>query len=172
MYKPNYYIKNIVLSALLTALGIVIPMFMPKLQFDVFASYTLASHLPLFIAVFISPLTALIVGAGTSIGFFITLPPVVGFRALSHIIWAVGGAWLIQRDEKILKSMPKTITFGVIISVIHSILESIVVYIMMPNFRTAGILMLVYGLGYVAHSLVDFALAVIVYKSLKKARLA
>ena len=47
-------LKRLTFAAVLGALGIVIPLFMPKIVIGD-ASYTLASHVPLFIAIFIGP---------------------------------------------------------------------------------------------------------------------
>ncbi|MGL5641117.1 MAG: hypothetical protein ACRDDM_02550, partial [Paraclostridium sp.] len=80
--------KSIVISALLCTLGIIIPMFSPiKLILEP-ASFTLASHVPIFIAMFISPSTAIFVTLGSTIGFLLGgFPIVIVFRALSHLIF-------------------------------------------------------------------------------------
>ena len=50
-----------VLAALLSAIGILIPIIMPfKITIEP-ASFTLASHVPMFIAMYISPVVAIIV---------------------------------------------------------------------------------------------------------------
>lgn len=51
----NHSIRNLTISALLIGLGILIPMVMPKIVIGP-ASFTLASHVPVFIAMFFSPL--------------------------------------------------------------------------------------------------------------------
>jgi len=58
-------------SALLCAIGIVIPIFSPVKIILGPASFTLASHVAIFIAMFISPACAAVVALGTTFGFFI-----------------------------------------------------------------------------------------------------
>ena len=63
-------------------------MFMPKIVLEP-ASFTLASHVPVFIAMFISPLVAFAVALGTTIGFLMSgLPVIIVMRALSHVVFA------------------------------------------------------------------------------------
>ncbi|MFX3785256.1 hypothetical protein ACJBSR_01585, partial [Streptococcus suis] len=52
-------VKQLSISAILTAFAILIPLMMPIKIIIGPASYTLASHIPLFIAMFISPATAI-----------------------------------------------------------------------------------------------------------------
>ena len=54
-------IQNLTLSAVLTAFSILIPMIMPVKVIIGPASFTLASHVPIFIAMFLSPEVAVIV---------------------------------------------------------------------------------------------------------------
>ena len=62
--------RSMIISALLCAMGI-IPIFSPiKIIFEP-ASFTLASHVAIFIAMFISLRTALFVTIGTTLGFFL-----------------------------------------------------------------------------------------------------
>lgn len=68
MNRNNNY--SMVVSALLCAIGTVIPIISPlKITLEP-ASFTLASHVAIFIAMFISPATALFVAVGTTAGFF------------------------------------------------------------------------------------------------------
>ena len=63
--------KEVIMAALLCAIGIMIPMISPiKIVLEP-ASFTLASHVAIFIAMFISTKVALLVTVGTTIGFFI-----------------------------------------------------------------------------------------------------
>ncbi|MEG2915982.1 MAG: hypothetical protein RR839_06035, partial [Oscillospiraceae bacterium] len=68
--------KNMVISALLCALGIVIPMFFPKIVLPP-ASFTLASHVPIFIAMMLSPSIAVTVAIGTTFGFLLSGLPII-----------------------------------------------------------------------------------------------
>ncbi len=62
----------------MTALAIVIPMVMPAKIIIPPASYTFwALHVPIFLAMFISPLMALIVILGSTFGFLVAGYPIV-----------------------------------------------------------------------------------------------
>lgn len=63
-------VRQLTISALLIAMGILIPMVMPKIVIGP-ASFTLASHVPLMIAMFFSPGMAVAVALGTAFGFFV-----------------------------------------------------------------------------------------------------
>lgn len=151
-------------AAMLIALGIVIPMVMPKISIPP-ASYTIASHVPVFISMFISPGVAVAVALGTAAGFFMTLPPVIALRALSHLIFAVIGAYYIQRTPNFLYKRKKLFVFNLMIAFIHAVSESMVVALFFMgnpdylnvNYFTAVFLMI--GVGGFIHSIVDFFIA-------------
>ena len=77
----RYNAKIVVLSGLFIALGILIPMVMPIKWIDGVFSATLASHVPVMLAMFINPFVAIAVSLGTALGFLIQLGPVVAIRA-------------------------------------------------------------------------------------------
>ena len=57
-------------------------------------SFTLGSHVAIFIAMFISPAVALTVELGATLGFLLAgFPPVVVLRALSQVgvWWSIAG---------------------------------------------------------------------------------
>ena len=61
------------------------------------ASYTLASHVPIFLAMFLSRKMAACVVIGSTLGFFVAgFPIVIVMRAASHIIFALMGAYYIK----------------------------------------------------------------------------
>ena len=64
-------VRKLTISALLIGMGVIIPMVMPKIMIPP-ASFTLASHVPLFIAMFFTPGVAVAVALGTTFGFFLT----------------------------------------------------------------------------------------------------
>ncbi|GAD36164.1 hypothetical protein ANG1_0351 [Streptococcus anginosus SK52 = DSM 20563] len=100
--KPKTKNQFITLTALLTALAIVIPMVMPAKIIIPPASYTLASHVPIFLAMFISPLMALIVILGSTFGFLVAgYPIVIVLRALSHIFFGLVGALYLKNILKL-----------------------------------------------------------------------
>lgn len=114
--------KEVIMAALLCAIGIMIPMISPiKIVLEP-ASFTLASHVAIFIAMFISTKVALLVTVGTTIGFFIGgFPIVVVARALSHLVFVILGMSLIKNKESI--TIKGSLGSSFIIGVIHGICE-------------------------------------------------
>ena len=62
--KQKNNIQNLTYAAILAAFGVLIPMVMPAKIIIGPASYTLASHVPVFLAMFISPSVAIFVALG------------------------------------------------------------------------------------------------------------
>ncbi|PHV70519.1 hypothetical protein CS063_10205 [Sporanaerobium hydrogeniformans] len=162
-----------VVAAMLCAIGIMIPMISPIKVIIEPASFTLASHVAIFIALFISPMTALFVALGTTAGFFLAgFPPQVVLRALSHVLFAVGGAlYLAKRPETMSKPVNMTV-FGMILAVIHAVSE---VLIVLPFYmsgtassNTWYVLFGLVGLGTVVHSMIDYTLSIAVWKVVAK----
>ena len=174
-------VKRLTISALLIAMGIIIPMVMPRITIGP-ASFTLASHVPVFIAMFISPVA---VSLGTGFGFFLSATPIIALRALSHLIFAVIGAVILQKHPEILINKEGKFTllngklqlFNVGIGVIHSAAELVVVSVFytmgnLPGtYYTAGFMysiFLLMGVGGLIHSLVDFSIAYFLASTLSK----
>ncbi|HHD7863768.1 TPA: hypothetical protein ACOW2E_001034 [Enterococcus faecalis] len=177
-------VKRLTISALLIAMGIIIPMVMPRITIGP-ASFTLASHVPVFIAMFISPVVAIAVSLGTGFGFFLSATPIIALRALSHLIFAVIGAVILQKHPEILINKEGKFTllngklqlFNVEIGVIHSAAELVVVSVFytmgnLPGtYYTAGFMysiFLLMGVGGLIHSLVDFSIAYFLASTLSK----
>ncbi|WP_434117822.1 hypothetical protein QMZ08_03115 [Enterococcus faecalis] len=177
-------VKRLTISALLIAMGIIIPMVMPRITIGP-ASFTLASHVPVFIAMFISPVVAIAVSLGTGFGFFLSATPIIALRALSHLIFAVIGAVILQKHPEILINKEGKFTllngklqlFNVGIGVIHSAAELVVVSVFytmgnLPGtYYTAGFMysiILLMGVGGLIHSLVDFSIAYFLASTLSK----
>ena len=173
----SYKLLSMVIAALLCAIGIIIPMFSPLKILLEPASFTLASHVPIYIAMFISPAIAVSVALITGFGFlFAGFPIVVVLRALTHIVFAALGAIILKKKSNILHSASSTILFALVISVVHAISEVIVVTIfywgnqMSEIYYNKGYLVTVIGLvglGTVIHSMIDFGIAAFVWKPLK-----
>ena len=171
-------VQNMTMAGLLCGIGILIPMVSPiKIPIGPFGSFTLASHVAIFIAMFLSPVTALCVALGTTLGFFFNFPLPVVMRALSHVIFAVLGASYLRKYPDALLDAKHTIIFSVLIALIHALCEVIAI---MPlflggNFAVGkgllyGVLIPVGGVT-IIHSLVDFGIATVIWKALEKARL-
>lgn len=169
----NLKIQNMVISALLCAIGIVIPMFAPKVVIGPM-SFTLASHVAIFIAMFISPITTVAVCVVTSVGFvFAGLPFVVAARAMTHIIFAFVGSIVLKKYPQIMYRPVSSVLFGLLCSVIHAAGEVVVVSVlyfgnslnadMYENGYLISVLALV-GAGTIIHSMVDFLISVFVWK--------
>ncbi|MEM1483970.1 hypothetical protein V6615_03710 [Oscillospiraceae bacterium PP1C4] len=171
--KHNYKVQTMVISALLCAIGIVIPMVSPRIVIGP-ASYTLASHVPIFIAMFISPVVAVSVALITGFGFlFAGFPFVVVLRALSHLLFAFIGAQLIKKHGNILYSVKGFAFFGLFTAILHALGEVIVVTFFYWGNNMSGAyyqqgywisVMALVGLGTIVHSMVDLGIAVFVWK--------
>ncbi len=169
---------SMIIAALLCAIGIVIPMFCPKIVIGP-ASFTLASHVPIFIAMFISPPVAIIVSLGTTLGFFMAgFPLVIVLRALTHVIFATIGAFLLKKNPRLISGTVTTTLFGLGLGVIHAACEVLVVTYfffggqMSKSFYTNGYIMsvlLLIGLGGLVHSMVDYGISLAVWKPLTHA---
>ncbi len=172
--KTAFKTKDMVISALLIAIGILIPMIFTGPPFRIVVgpySATLMAHVPVIIAMFISPITAIFTAVGTTIGFFFTAPLIVAVRAASHIAFAVLGAFLIKKG---MRAIPLCAITGVL----HSVLEGIVVMIFFAGGFSAptegySIISLVWItiIGTMAHHCVDFVIAYAVGKGLSRAKM-
>lgn len=89
MEHKNIY--QLVLAGVLCAIGLVVPMVMPKVIIGPM-SFTFGAHVAIFLAMFISPKVAAAVCLGTTMGFFVTTPLIIAARAATHIIFALVGA--------------------------------------------------------------------------------
>lgn len=157
-------------AALLTAIGILIPMMMPIRIVIGPASFTLASHVPTMLAMFISPAVAAVVSAGTSLGFFLAgFPIVIVLRAASHIVFTVLGAAYLKQRSKPLNSLVNLSAFNIILNLIHALAEVIVVTLITGlsfdvNYLYSIILLV--GVGTLLHGIIDFVLAFLLAESL------
>ena len=175
--KRQNTVQIMAIAALLCALGILIPMIAPKIVIEP-ASFTLASHVPVFIAMFISPVVAISVAIITGLGFFISgFPIVVVLRALSHVIFAAIGAYVLKKHSNLLATSKSTFLFSLIISIIHAMSEVAIVTFfywgsnMTSAYYDKGYLfsvIILVGLGTVIHSMVDYTIALYVWKPVQK----
>lgn len=154
-------IKELLYGALLTALALLIPLaFQGWLQVVIPPfSATLASHLPTMLVMTISPWTAALVGIGSSLGFLLTLGPVVALRASIHILFGVVGAYLYAKEQSLWKALLLTLP-------IHALGETLVV---LPFGFTFSQALWIIGVGTALHHLADGAITAAVFHSLTKA---
>ena len=175
--KRKQSVQMLCISALLIAVGIVIPMVMPKIVIPP-ASFTLASHVPIFIAMMISPPVAMAVAIGTTLGFFLGgFPMVIVLRAASHFIFALLGSLYLKKNPALLDSALPLRVFSLLIGLLHAACEVLVVSAfyfggdMAQAYYQSGFLrsvLLLVGVGGVIHSMVDFELSYQVTKLLRK----
>ena len=149
--KPTSKNQFMTLTAFLTALAIVIPLVMPIKIVIPPASFTLASHVAIFLAMFI-----------------ITL------RALSHLLFGIIGALYLQKHPETLDSQKKTWIFNFVLALIHAFGEVVVCILFYTTTAYPAnafyILFGLVGFGTIIHSMVDFVIAKFVYQALKKIR--
>ncbi|AWK52616.1 ECF transporter S component [Clostridium beijerinckii] len=159
----NNKIRQMVYAGLLTALAIIIPIQFGFLKIIVppFTA-TLAAHVPMMLAMLISPAVAIVVGIGSTIGFLIsgTPAPVVA-RAATHIVVGYVGARIIMKNKSYTKA-------AIITAPIHGILEMLVV-IPFIGFNVYQLL-IVTAVGTILHHGVDSMISYAIVKAMAKAR--
>lgn len=174
--KANKSLQNLSITALLIAIGIIIPMFSPIRIIMEPASFTLASHVPIFIAMMFSPAIVVAVAAGTTLGFFFGgFPLIIVLRAATHLIFASVGAAYLQRHPEVLGLPVKSRIFSILIGIFHAACEVAVI----SPFYFSGVVggayyqqgfvrsvLLLVGVGSVIHSMVDFEISLIVYRAI------
>lgn len=170
----NNKIQKMCIAALLCAVGILIPVISPvKINLGAM-SFTLASHVALFLAMFISPAVAAVVCIGTTMGFFIAgFPLVVVARAASQIVFVLIGAYLLRKYPNKFSSPLSLGVLAVSTGVIHAAFEVLVVF----GFTFMGVplkgdvipfLFGLVGVGTFAHSIVDFIIALLIWAPCSK----
>ena len=179
-YLKTGKVQRLTISALLIAVGILIPMFSPVRFMMEPVSFTLGSHVAIFIAMFISPSVAVAVALGTTFGFFIGgFPIIIVMRALSHVLFALVGALILKKYPTIVKSPVKSQIFSLGIGIIHGAAEVAVVAVFYFTGNAAGTfysqgfmqsIILLVGVGSVVHSMIDFALSYIIWRGLTARR--
>lgn len=169
MNNSKFNAKDISIAALLTALALAIPLFMPiKLILEPIFSATFASHVPGILSMFVGPFAVIGTAVGSALGF-IQLGPWVAFRALSHMIFGLCG-------YKMLKSKWNVFLVLILTGLLHAGAEMIVGLISIPFIVTpaGGLLkyiIITIGLGTFIHHCIDFAISIIIFYALKSARL-
>ncbi len=151
--------KDVAVAALLSALAIAIPLlFQGSLQIVIPAigySATIASHVPIMLAIYFGPFVAATVGIASSIGFFATLGPIVGARAATHIIWATTAAYAVNKGLSFTKAL------FLIALPLHVLLEGLVV--MLFGVPWPGNLLVMAGTA--IHALIDSIITIAILKA-------
>lgn len=157
-------LRELVLGAMLAAMALMIPLYFGFARFVIPPAYsaTLASHVPIMVAIFISPLAAAVAALGSGLGFLMALGPIIGARAFTHVIWAVLGAFLYRRG------MAPVWVLGVILPV-HALAEAAVILPFGISLREA---LLITGIGTAIHHIADSLITLAVIMPLAAAGLA
>ena len=152
--------KELLYGALLTALALMIPLLFRGWLQVVLPPFTatLGSHVPVMLAMFVSPLVAALVGVGSTVGFLITLGPVVAARAAIHIIFPAIGAVMLRKGFKPWQVL-------LIIAPIHAVGEALVV---IPFGFTPYSALVVVGIGTLLHHSADAAITLALHSALSK----
>lgn len=161
--------QGVVISAILCSIAIIIPMFSPIKIILEPASFTLASHVPIFLAMFISPQTAIFVTIGATIGFlFGGFPLPIVLRALSHLLFVIIGSFYINKNNNIIYEKKKSLVYSCMISLVHAVGEVMIIMpfyfgsLLSQGYYDKGFMVSIIGLvgiGTIIHSMIDFYLA-------------
>jgi len=165
---------------MLVAINIVIINFMPRATLPPGVTVTLGSHVPIYIAMFISPWAALAVAIGAVLGFVIAGTPLdVWLRAGTHMIWVVPFAVIFSRRYGIrrpfdqLQTAPvsfwmQILLFGLALNVLHGLLEVMAILLMLGlGYNSIGWILLSVGGVAGLHGMIDFVLAVGIYAGIR-----
>lgn len=172
--KKSLNVKDMVITALLIAFGIIIPTAFSGLRVILPPAFTatLTAHVPIFVAMFISPISAIFTAIGTALGFLLsgTVDLVVTVRAASHIVFAIVGAYMLQRGKSI-------VLCGVVTAVLHALFEALVVFLFLSMGWTKGaessvfeMAFYVTGIGTIIHHIIDYIIAVALITALAKTK--
>ncbi|NLJ33927.1 MAG: ECF transporter S component [Firmicutes bacterium] len=151
--------KDLVYGALLTALSLIIPIMFGtylRILLPPFSA-TLASHVPVMISMLISPLVALLVGAGSALGFLFIMGPVIAARAAVHMLFGALGGIMIKRGSSYPAALLAT-------APIHALGEALIVLPFGFSFYQG---FYVVGIGTLLHHGIDALLALILLKTLE-----
>ncbi len=155
--------RKLAISALLTALAIVIPFIVFfKVIIPPFTA-TLGSHVPMFISMLLGPKVAIMVGLGSALGFFLNLGSIVGLRALMHVFVGALGGLLIKKGLSFGKA-------AVLTAPLHGALEMLIV-IPFLGFDDYDVLIIT-GVGTVLHHIADAFISYVIINALERSRVA
>ena len=169
-------VLHLTVTALLVAIGILIPTISPvKVPLGPAGSFTLASHVAIFLAMFLSPASAAIVALGTTVGFWLAgfAFPVV-LRALTHVVWAALGAWWLKKHPNILYRPVPSAIYCVVVAIVHAALETVAIMVLFfqGSFADKGGLWLTVflpvGIVTLVHSSVDYIISLLIWRPIRK----
>ena len=164
-------LQKLAIAALLCAIGILIPVISPiKITLDPM-SFTLGSHVAIFVAMFVSPAVALCVELGTTVGFVLAgFPPAVVLRALVQVFFVVIGAYWLQKKPDTLNHWGSMSLFVLATGLLHGAAEALIstwFYFGGSIDQSKGFfetIILLVGVGTLAHHIVDFVISYIIWR--------
>ena len=165
--------NQLVVASLLAAVAILIPTIMPpflKVRIPPFTA-TLASHVPLIIAMFISPMAAAFTALASALGFLLSMTPDVAVRAAAHVFFVLAGAYMIKKKMNFLYVVSVTLLLHVASDMVAVIAYSAISGIQLFDPAALTATMILIGIGTSIHHIVDFIIAFFVVKVLKRANL-
>lgn len=161
--------KKLVITALLIALGVIIPAISIPIIPDPAVSATLAAHVPVIVAMFISPSVTILTSIGTAVGFALKgYPIIVVMRALTHIIFALIGSLMLRRAHgKQFKASWLTILLTYIVTMLlHTGAELVSIFLITPDAVHMAV-----GAGiFMLHHTIDFAISLVIVQALKSVK--
>ena len=162
--NSNNKVRELVFAALLTAFAIIIPIQFGFLKVFIppFFTATITFHVPMFLAMLISPTVAVFVGIGSALGLFLAgLPIPIVFRGLTHIIVGLIGCKIVLKNRNFKKAI-------LITGPIHGILEALVITLFV-GFDVYQIL-IVTGIGTFIHHYIDGTISYVLAEAISKSR--
>lgn len=120
-------VRQTVIAAMLTALSLIIATLHIGIPLPQPFSVTIAAHVPTIIAMFISPWVAICTVIGSTLGFLISLGPVVALRAASHIFFVLCGTYWLKKHWNAYLVLFLT-------ALIHALGESVITLAFGPMF--------------------------------------
>jgi len=158
--------KEMAIAAVLAALAILIPYFSITLPIPPFTA-TFASHVAVIIAMFVSPWVAMLAAIGSAVGFWLKgLGPDVFARAMTHVIFAVSGAYMIKY---LVKKTYHIVFVAAITGILHALAEAIIVLPFGGKY-TLAVAFGIVGVGTLIHHCIDFVIALVIVVPLRKQR--
>lgn len=167
MNKKRISTKDIAITALLTALAILIPLFMPiKLVLEPIFSATFAAHVPGILAMFVGPFAVVGTAIGSAAGFMMNgLGPWVAARAFMHLLFGLLGYKMLQKKYNIFLTVFVT-------GLIHALSEVMVAVVTLLATGTGSVFFIwvTVGCGTFIHHCIDFIICGIILGALKSAK--
>jgi len=163
--------KVVALSGILTGMSIMWIAIMPVYIDLGMWSFTLFSHIFIFIALLIDPVTAILVTVGTVLGFFFKGASVpVLMRAGSHIIFVLYAAFFLEYVK--VDRLFKLIIFVLSTAIVHALFEALAVIlaISLGVYATVPNATAIWGVTFgatIAHSIIDTLAALAVFSAIR-----